>query len=235
MVRKRSGPGSRPAPDIERQRIRKLTPKDLVHAPDGMVIAWNFRRLRERLGLTQEQAAEIGNCNVSYIGKVETAKVSFATRAQTKWARILKTDRSEFLRRPDIGVRVKGVVMEKGIISPPAAPRHRELEFVPLPPGYTQSEADDKHIFGLKVHTDALYPHMRKDWIYYAMRMPTYDVRSDDLVVITQDNGTMSVKEVERLADGRMILKGLGKGQTTSMKDTDTPTMDVIFHHTRMA
>jgi hypothetical protein len=76
---------------------------------------------------------------------------------------------------------------------------------------------------------------MRKDWIYYAMRIPTHDVRSDDLVVITQENGAMSVKEVERLPDGRMILKGLGKGQTTSMKDTDTPTMDVIFHHTRMA
>lgn len=235
MVRKRGTSGSHPAPDAERQRIRKLTPREIAHAPDGMVIAWNFRRLRERLGLTQEQAAEIGDCNVSYIGKVETAKVSFSTRAQTKWARILKTDRSEFLKRPDIGVRVKGVVMEKGIISPQAAPKNRELEFVPLPPGCTQSEADEKHIFGLKVHTDALYPHMRKDWIYYAMRMPVYDVRSDDLVAITLENGTMSVKEAERLADGRIILKGLGKGQTTSMRDIDQPTMDVIFHHTRMS
>ncbi len=209
-------------------------PKDLVHASDGTVIAWNFRRLRKQLGLTQEQAAAKGNCNVSYIGKVETVKVSFATRAQIKWARILKTDRSEFLRRPEIGVRVTGVVVEKGIISPLAASRHRELEFVPLPPGYAQAQADEKHIFGLKVHTDALYPHMRKDWIYYVMRMPTHEVRSDDLAVVAQDNGAMSVKEVARLADGRMILKGLGKGQTTSTKDTDTPTMDVIFHHTRM-
>ncbi len=235
MVRKKGAPGPAQVPDADRQKIRKLSPKDLAHAPDGLVIAWNFRRLRERLGLTQEKAAELGNCNVSYIGKVETAKVSFATRAQVKWARILRTDRSEFLKKPDIGVRVKGVVVEKGVISPPAAQRHREVEYVPLPPGCTQSEADERHFFGLKVHTDALYPHMRKDWIYYAMRLPVYDVRSDDLVVITQDNGTTAVKEVERLADGRMILKGLGKGQTTSVRDTDTPVMDVIVHHTRMA
>ena len=60
-----------------KKKIREMSPQELIPADDGIVIAWNFIRIRERLGLTQEQTAELGGVTVGYVGKVETAAVSF--------------------------------------------------------------------------------------------------------------------------------------------------------------
>ena len=99
-----------------KKKIREMLPQELVTADDGIVIAWNFIRIREGLGLTQERTAELGGVTVAYVGKVETAAVSFGTRAQQKWSRLFNVDRTQFFRRPDIGIRVIGVVMDKGVV-----------------------------------------------------------------------------------------------------------------------
>jgi transcriptional regulator with XRE-family HTH domain len=196
-----------------KKKIRDMTPAELSSASDGIVIAWNFIRIRERLGLTQERAAESGGVTVGYIGKVETAAVSFGTRAQQKWARIFDVERTEFLKRPDIGIRVLGDVMEKGAVR--LYEKGHEVEYVPLPPGYTrEASAAPPALYCLKVATDALYPHLRRGSYLYVKRLPISVVRNDNLVVYAEEGEPAGIKEVELLPGGRVLLKGLGRGNT---------------------
>ena len=211
-----------------KKKIKEMSPQELATAADGIVIAWNFIRIRERLGLTQEQTAELGGVTVGYVGKVETAAVSFGTRAQQKWSRIFNVDRTEFLKRPDIGIRVIGVVMEKGVVRHHESDGDGEVEYVPLPPGYTQEKAQREGMTCLKVLTDALHPHLRKDSYLYVNRMPISVIRNDNLVIYAEDGEPASVKEVELLPEGRILLKGLGRGSTITKEISELPTVEKI-------
>jgi len=207
-----------------------MSPQELTTADDGTVIAWNFIRIRERLGLTQEQTAVKGDVSVGYVGKVETAAVSFGTRAQQKWSRIFNVDRAEFLKRPDIGIRVIGVVMGKGVVRHHESDEDGLVEYVPLPPGYTQEKAEREGMTCLKVLTDALHPHLRKDSYLYVNRMPISVIRNDNLVIYAEDGEPASVKEIELLPKGRILLKGLGRGSTITKEISELTTLDkVIF------
>ncbi len=123
----------------QRKKIKDMTPAELEAAEDGIVIAWNFIRIRERLDLTQEAAAALAEVTVGYVGKVETAAVSFGTRAQQKWSKIFHVDRTEFLRKPEAGIPVIGDVMEKGAVHR-RSQADREVEFVPVCPGIFTGE-----------------------------------------------------------------------------------------------
>jgi transcriptional regulator with XRE-family HTH domain len=209
------------------KKIREMTPSELEAANDGIVIAWNFIRIRESLGLTQEAAAALAEVTVGYVGKVETAAVSFGTRAQQKWARIFNVDRTEFLKKPEIGIRVAGDVMEKGAV-------HRrnlndlEVEFVTLPPGYGREHPPAPGLYCLKVATDTLHPHLRRGSYLYVKSVPLSVVRDDNLVVYAEAGMPASIKEVEWLPDGRILLKGLGRGSTVTKEASDLPTADKI-------
>ncbi len=207
-----------------------MSPRELTTADDGTVIAWNFVRIRERLGLTQEQTAVKGDVSVGYVGKVETAAVSFGTRAQQKWSRIFSVDRTEFLKRPDIGIRVIGVVMGKGVVRHHESDEEGGVEYAPLPPGYTQEKAETEGMTCLRVLTDALHPHLRKDSTLYVNRMPISVIRNDNLVIYAEDGEAASVKEVELLPEGRVLLKGLGRGSTITKELAELTTLDkVVF------
>ncbi len=207
-----------------------MSPQELATADDGIVIAWNFVRIRDRLGMTQEQTAELGGVSVGYVGKVETAAVSFGTRAQQKWSRIFNVDRTDFLKRPDMGIRVIGEVMDKGVVRQHESGGDQEVEYVPLPPGYTQEQAQREGVTCLKVLTDALHPYLRKDSYLYVNRMPISVIRNDSLVVYSGEGEPASVKEVELLPGGRVLLKGLGRGATITREIGELPTLDkVVF------
>ena len=199
---------------------------ELASAPDGIVIAWNFIRMREALGLTQEKTAELAGVTVGYIGKLETAAVSFGTRAQQKWSRLLNVERPEFLRRPDVGIRVIGVVMDRGTVN--TSEEEHELEYVPLPPGYTREKADKEDVYCLKVTTDALHPHLRKDSYLYITRVPISLIRNDNLVIYAGEGEPASIKEVEWLPDGKILLKGLGRGTTIAKDPRDLSTIEKV-------
>ena len=196
-----------------------MTPEELSSAPDDIVIAWNFVRIRESLGLTQAKAAALGGATVGYVGKIETAAVSFGTRAQQKWSRLLGVDRTEFLRRPEAGLAVIGAVTEKGIV----APQH-EVEHVPSLAG-----RDGENAICLKVATDALHPHLRRDSYLYAVTVLIHH-RNDNLVIYTEEGELGSIKEAEWLADGQILLKGLDKGSTITKDANELPTVrKVVF------
>ncbi len=185
----------------KKKKIREMLPQELVTAEDGIVIAWNFIRIREGLGLTQERTAELGGVTVAYVGKVETAAVSFGTRAQQKWSRLFNVDRTQFFRRPDIGIRVIGVVMDKGVVRHHAS--DELVEYIPLPPGYTQEKAQREGVACLKVLTDALHPHLRKGSYLYVNRVPISVIRDDNLVIYAEEGEPASVKEVESPSRGK--------------------------------
>ncbi len=205
-----------------------MSPQELIPADDGIIIAWNFIRIRESLGLTQEQTAELGGVTVGYVGKVETAAVSFGTRAQQKWSRIFNVDRTEFFRRPDIGIRVTGVIMDKGVVGHNAADVDEEAEYVPLPPGYTQEKALKEGMTCLKILTDALYPFLRRDSYLYVTRMPIAVIRNDNLVIYSEGGEPASIKEVELLPHGKILLKGIGRGNTFTKEISELRTLDKI-------
>ena len=202
------------------KRIREMTPQELAFAPDDIAIAWNFVRIRESLGLTQAKAAELGGATVGYVGKIETAAVSFGTRAQQKWSRLLGVDRTELLRRPEAGVAVIGTVTEKGTVTP-----QREVEHLPSLAG-----RDGENTICLKVATDALHPHLRRDSYLYAVTVPISGIRNDNLVIYTEEGKLGSVKEAEWLADGKILLKGLDKGTTITKDASELPMVrKVVF------
>ncbi len=211
-----------------KKKIKEMSPQELATASDGTVIAYNFIKIRERLGMTQEQTAEKGGVTVGYVGKVETAAVSFGTRAQQKWSRILNVERTEFLKRPDMGIRVTGVVMDKGAVREHEPDGEGVVEYVPLPPGYTQEKAEREGVTCLKVLTDVLYPHLRKGSCLYVNRMPISVVRDDDLVIYPGEGEPPSVKEIGLLPGGRVLLKGLGRGATITKEINELPTLDKI-------
>jgi len=193
---------------------------ELASAPDAIVVAWNFMRIRKSLGLTQVQAAELGGAIVAYVGKAETAAVSFGTRAQQKWAKIFNVDRTEFLKRPDVGTEAIGVVMEKGVIMKHSA---EDIEYLP-----SLADHPSDTVVCVKVGTDALYPHLRKGSYLYVVSVPVSTIRNDDLVIYAEEDEPGSIKEVELLDQGRILFKGLGKGSTVTRDVTELATVQKI-------
>ena len=212
----------------QRKKIKEMTPAELEAAEDGIVIAWNFIRIRERLDLTQEAAAALAEVTVGYVGKVETAAVSFGTRAQQKWSKIFHVDRTEFLRKPEAGIPVIGDVMEKGAVHR-RSQADREVEFVPVCPGYSRENPPAPGLYCLKVATDTLHPYLRRGSYLYVKSVPLSDIKDDNLIVFYDDGRLAAVKEVELLPDGRVLLKGLGRGSTITKEANELSTADKII------
>jgi transcriptional regulator with XRE-family HTH domain len=210
------------------KKVKEMAPSELAAAPDSVVIAWNFVRIRERLGLTQEQAAEQGDVTASYVGKVETAAVSFGTRAQQKWARIFGVGRPEFLKRPEGGLEVSGYVTDRGSVEP--VPPGTESERVAPPPGYTEDRARKEGVSCLKVATDALHPHLRRDTYLYIATVPLAALKDDNFVLYAPEDEQPSIKEVEWLCPQKLLFKGLGRGGSVGRKASRIPFVQkVIF------
>jgi transcriptional regulator with XRE-family HTH domain len=206
----------------QKKKIREMTPQELASAPDDIVIAYNFMRIRRNLNLTQQKTADLGETTVGYVGKIETAAVGFGTRAQKKWSRIFKVDRTEFLKRPGVGIKVTGIIIDKGVVAE-YAPGH-EMEYMPSLPGH---EADGDSLLCLKVGTDTLYPHLRKDSCLYVLTVPVSAIHNDNLVICAED-GADSVKEVEWLSDGKILFKGLGRGSTVTKGVSELATVQKV-------
>jgi len=119
--------------------------------------------------------------------------------------------------------------MEKKFVHPPDAATHSDIEHVPLPPGYTRKRAKKERVYAVKVVTDALYPYLRKDACLYVTPMPLSHIGSEDLVIYTDKGGAASLKEVERLPDGRLLLKGLGRGATLFLEADEVPEIDTVI------
>lgn len=208
--------------------------KTRVAHSDGMVIAANFKRLRIEAGYrTQQEVADAWGVTVGYIGQIESGAVSFGTRAQEKWALRFSVSRDEFTRPADTGIPIGAVVMEKGLVRPADAATHGDIEPVPLPPGHTRKRAEKERVYALKVVTDTLYPYLRKDAYLYVAPMLLSHIVSEDLVLYKDAAGGSSLKEVERLPDERVLLKGLGRGTTLTLEADEIPEIDTIFLVTR--
>ena len=200
---------------------RNAVTENLSSAPDGEVIARNFRRIRQNLGLTQERAAELGDVTTGYVGKVETAAVSFGTRAQQKWSKIFGVERTGFLTKLNPGTPVVGAVVERAVVA-----RHKaeeKMEFMPPLTGPRREEG-----FCLTVATDALYPHLPKGSCLYVATVPTSDVRDDNLIIHAGGEEPESIKETEWQGDGSLILKGIGRGKTLVVEARAVTTLRKI-------
>jgi transcriptional regulator with XRE-family HTH domain len=210
-----------------KKKIREMTPEELASAPDETIIAWNFIRIRKSLGLTQEEAAELGKTITSYVGKVEIGAVSFGTRAQQKWSKIFKVARTEFLKHPEPGVAVIGTVVDRGVLTD--YPPGQQLEYMPPLSGYTDEKAGREGLYCLRVDTDNLYPHLRRDSYLYIITTPLSAIRNDNFVIYAERQEWGSIKEVEWLDDGKVLLKGLGKGSTVTKEATELTTMQKVI------
>ena len=69
--------------------------------------------------------------------------------------------------------------------------------------------------FCVRVGTDTLHPYLRKDSYLYVRTVPVSNVSNDNFIVYTDDGKIESIKEAEWLPrDGKLLLKGLGRGET---------------------
>lgn len=67
------------------------------------LIAYNFKRLRNGLDLTQAELAEKVGVSTGYVGKVEAGKAdSFGTQAEEKWSRFFGVPLYELLLPPEV-------------------------------------------------------------------------------------------------------------------------------------
>jgi hypothetical protein len=204
----------------ENKKIRDMTHQELASAPDSTVIAWNFIRIREGFGLTQSQTAKLGKVHIAYVGKIEIGVACFGNRAQQKWSKIFNIDRTEFLRRPDVGMAVVGVVADRGTIT--KHPPEFEMKYLPSLEGHESGT-----VICLRVSSDALYPHLRKDSYLYVLTVPVSAIRNDNLVICAGD-GADSVKEVEWLSEGKILFKGLGRGSTITKEVSELTTVQKV-------
>jgi hypothetical protein len=83
------------------------------------------------------------------------------------------------------------------------------------------------------VVTDALYPYLRKGAYLYVTPLPISRITNEDLVVYKDESGTLSLKETEFLPDGRMLLKGLGRGTTLTLETAEQGEIDTVFLYAR--
>ena len=84
-------------PEAERPAHKKACPP----LDDGQIsarIAYNFRRLRQSKGWTQEGVAARAGVNKSGPAIIESGRSAFSRRAQEKWAKVFDVDVSEFFR-----------------------------------------------------------------------------------------------------------------------------------------
>jgi hypothetical protein len=58
--------------------------------------------------------------------------------------------------------------------------------------------------------------------------MPISVIRNDNLVIYAEDGEPASVKEVELLPGGKILLKGLGRGSTITKEIGELPTVEKI-------
>jgi hypothetical protein len=79
----------------------------------------------------------------------------------------------------------------------------------------------------LRVSSDALYPHLRKDSYLYVLTVPVSAIRNDNLVICAGD-GADSVKEVEWLSEGKILFKGLGRGSTITKEVSELTTVQKV-------
>jgi transcriptional regulator with XRE-family HTH domain len=64
-------------------------------------VAYNFKRLREEGGWTQEELAALRHVSQNYIAQIEGNHCDFGVRARKKWADIFGVDISEFFKIPE--------------------------------------------------------------------------------------------------------------------------------------
>ncbi|MDA8172836.1 MAG: helix-turn-helix transcriptional regulator [Nitrospiraceae bacterium] len=84
-------------PEAERPARKTICPP----FDDGQIsarIAYNFRRLRQIKGWTQEDVAARAGVNKSGPAIIESGRSAFSRRAQEKWAKVFEVDVSEFFR-----------------------------------------------------------------------------------------------------------------------------------------
>ena len=77
--------------------------------------------------------------------------------------------------------------------------------------------------------TNTLYPYLRKGACLYVTPMPLSHSRSEDLVIYRDEGGAAGLKEVERLPDGRLLLKGLGRGGTLTLEAGELSEINTII------
>lgn len=64
------------------------------------IVAFNFKRLREERGWTQDKLASLQNVSQNYIAQIEGNHCDFGVRARKKWAKFFGIDTSEFFKIP---------------------------------------------------------------------------------------------------------------------------------------
>jgi hypothetical protein len=89
---------------------------------------------------------------------------------------------------------------------------------------------DKKNAFCVRVDTDALHPHLRRDSYLYVSGAPLSAIRDDTLVIYEEQGESESIKETEWQADGKLLLKGIGRGKTLSIEvDELSAVRKVVF------
>lgn len=67
---------------------------------EQQIVAYNFKRLREERGWTQDQLAAMRRVSQNYIAQIEGNHCDFGARARKKWANTFGVDATEFFKLP---------------------------------------------------------------------------------------------------------------------------------------
>lgn len=74
------------------------------------LLAQNLRRLRKKIGLTQEGLAELGRFSYKYLQEIEAGRVSITIKTLSRFSEILKAHPSAFFQT----VRGNGTTKKNG-------------------------------------------------------------------------------------------------------------------------
>lgn len=210
----------------------------------GSRIGYNFKRMRADRGwsvadLAEEHYKHTGrNIEESYIRQIEAGLVGFGKRALEKWSAIFNVDLSEFYKAPFDEMSEKGVPViayisaGEGIVpmSPDQYAVGQGFEYLPLPPGYTQEQAEREGIYAVKVKGDSMLPVLRDGWRLYIKPNPDKSaLKTGDLVIFKDADGVGWAKEIELVNDDTIVFRSVGQGPTLIKKKEEISVIDKIY------
>ena len=104
------------------------------------------------------------------------------------------------------------------------------FDYLSLPPGYTQEQAEKECLYAVRVKGDSMLPALKDGWnLYIKPHADKSTLKSGDLVIFRDAEGAGWVKEIEILNHDSIIFKSIGPGPTIIKKREEITVIERVY------
>jgi transcriptional regulator with XRE-family HTH domain len=180
-----------------------------------------LKDLINKKGLTYAVVSERSGVSENYISQIVTGVKKPKLDTIRKLADALDEGIDYLLNDASRGIPVIAYISAGEGVSTTASSQFEigdGLEFIDLPPGYTQEQADAQGIYALKVRGSSMEPRLFDGNYLYIKPSNDKNFKNGDRVIFRDSEGTGWVKEIETINCDTIIFKSLAPGGPTIIK-----------------